>query len=81
MANRAMTEEEELRATEFRRRLAAAGLTLAEFSRKSGVTRNIVYRLTRGQKPKASDQEKIEAVLGRQSSTQRHLEAASEELP
>ena len=54
---------DEQRATDFRQRIKAAGMTLAEFSRRSGITRNIVYRLTKGQKPKPSDQNKIAMVF------------------
>ncbi|TAM58898.1 hypothetical protein EPN52_09680 [bacterium] len=59
-----MTEQERQRAEAFRRRVAAAGLSFAEFSRRTGISRNIVYRLTKGQKPKPADQTKLEATLG-----------------
>lgn len=47
----------------FRKRLAELGLTLAEFRRRSGLTRNIVYRLSKGGKPSMEQAAKMDAVL------------------
>ncbi|MBC5810503.1 MAG: helix-turn-helix transcriptional regulator [Candidatus Eremiobacteraeota bacterium] len=58
-----MTDERALRKTELRSRLAAAGLTLAEFQRRSGLSRNVVYNLARGQQPKPDHVSKIEEAF------------------
>ncbi|MDP9024951.1 MAG: helix-turn-helix transcriptional regulator [Candidatus Eremiobacteraeota bacterium] len=41
----------QVRAVMLRARLAELGLTLAEFGRRSGLSRNVVYRLSKGGKP------------------------------
>jgi transcriptional regulator with XRE-family HTH domain len=61
-----MTEESDAsdRATRLRARIAAKGLTIAEFARQAGLTRNVMYGLSKGRAPKAPEKAKIEAVLG-----------------
>lgn len=54
------------RATELRARVAKAGMTLAEFGRRAGFGRSVVWRLAKGGRPSAVAQQKIDAVLGRQ---------------
>jgi hypothetical protein len=39
------------RAAEFARRLALTGMGATEFQRASGLTRNVIYNLSKGQKP------------------------------
>ena len=62
-------KEYEARALEFRRRLREAGISIAEFARRSGLTRNVVYRLSKGQHPKSEQHERIERVLSDKTST------------
>lgn len=44
------------RALLFRQRLQATGLGITEFQRRSGLTRNVVYNLSKGQKPSSAEQ-------------------------
>lgn len=53
------------RAAELRKRIADHGLTLAGFGRKAGLSRNVVYRLTKGGKPTPEQAAKIAGALGR----------------
>lgn len=39
------------RAEEFERRLKGTGLTKSEFQSRSGLTRNVIYNLSKGQPP------------------------------
>lgn len=48
--------ETEARAAEFARRLAATGLSKTDFQQKSGLTRNVIYNLSKGQQPSSPDQ-------------------------
>jgi predicted transcriptional regulator len=48
--------EKEQRARAFRERLAATGLSITEFQHESGLTRNVVYNLSKGQKPSSAEQ-------------------------
>jgi predicted transcriptional regulator len=57
-------EESAARASALRKRLAERGLTIAEFRRRSGLTRNVVYALSKGKKPSDEQQSKISIVLG-----------------
>ena len=59
-------EESAARATVFRDRLAELGLTIAEFRRRSGLTRNVVYALSKGKKPNAEQRARMSTVLGGQ---------------
>ena len=59
-----MTSSALARAEALRQRIAAAGLTLAEFGRRAGLTRNVVYRLAKGQEPSKDQQAAIERALG-----------------
>jgi hypothetical protein len=47
------------RATEFARRLAATGLSKTEFQRQSGLTRNVIYNLSKGQRPSSMEQGRL----------------------
>lgn len=51
IGERKVSETDIERRQRLRARLAAAGITLAEFQRRSGLTRNVVYRLAKGGKP------------------------------
>lgn len=51
------------RAAQLRQRISAAGLTIAQFQRKSGLTRNVVYALAKGKKPSAQQQAAIDATV------------------
>jgi predicted transcriptional regulator len=53
------SDERLKRAEEFRRRLKATGLTITEFQRRSGLTRNVVYNLSKGQLPSSQEQADI----------------------
>lgn len=48
------------RAADFERRLRATGLTRAQFQAHSGLTRNVLYNLSKGQPP--SSQEKSDKL-------------------
>jgi len=52
------------RAKRLRARIAAKGLTLAEFARRAGLTRNVMYGLGKGRAPKPAEQTRIDEVLG-----------------
>jgi predicted transcriptional regulator len=47
------------RAAEFARRLKATGLTITEFQKRSGLTRNVIYNLSKGQKPSSGEQARM----------------------
>jgi transcriptional regulator with XRE-family HTH domain len=51
------------RAADLRRRIKAAGLTIAEFMRRSGLSRNIVYALSKGREATPGETERINRVL------------------
>jgi len=51
--------EREIRAAEFARRLKATGLAVGEFQRRSGLSRNVIYNLSRGQKPSSQEQAEL----------------------
>lgn len=46
-----------------RKRLTELGLTLAEFRRRSGLSRNVVYRLSKGGAPNPEQADRMNAVL------------------
>ena len=54
-----LNEDSQKRAADLRRQIAAAGWTLAEFGRRSGLSRNVVYRLAKGGKPSTAQIELI----------------------
>jgi hypothetical protein len=51
------------RAVDLRRRIKAAGITIAEFRRRSGLSRNVVYALSKGRAIKPEEQRQIDSVL------------------
>lgn len=51
------------RATAFSRRLKASGLTITEFQRRSGLSRNVVYNLSIGQEPKPEQTKALESAF------------------
>lgn len=55
--------EREMRAAEFARRLKATGLRTAEFQRLSGLTRNVIYHLSKGQAPSAEQARLLKAAF------------------
>jgi len=58
--------EREHRAKAFRERLVETGLTITDFQRQSGLTRNVVYNLSKGQKPSSEEQaQKVEEAFAR----------------
>lgn len=59
----AQDDEAALRAERLRDRIAAKGLTLAEFARRANLTRNVMYGLGKGRAPKPNEQARIDAVL------------------
>lgn len=54
---------EQSRATALRLRIKQAGLTIAEFQRRSGLTRNVVYALAKGKRPSAEQEKRIDETL------------------
>ena len=48
--------EKQRRAAEFARRLKDTGLAIKEFQRRSGLTRNVIYNLSKGQAPSSHAQ-------------------------
>lgn len=52
------------RARRFRDRVAAKGMTLAEFARRAGLTRNVLWGLSQGRAPKPEIKKKMDALLG-----------------
>jgi len=44
------------RAEEFERRLKATGLSKSQFQARSGLTRNVIYNLSKGQAPSSAEQ-------------------------
>jgi hypothetical protein len=63
MAEQRTSKEWIERAAEFSRRLKASGLTLSEFQQRSGLSRNVVYNLSIGQKPKPEQANAIEVAF------------------
>lgn len=49
------SSERAKRAQEFANKLAATGLSKAEFEKQSGLTRNVVYNLSKGQAPSSPE--------------------------
>lgn len=43
------------RALDFQKKLSATGLTLPQFAKELGATRNVIYNLSIGQKPSSED--------------------------
>jgi transcriptional regulator with XRE-family HTH domain len=52
------------RAKRLRERIAAKGLTLAEFARRAALSRNVMYGLGKGRAPKPAEQARMDAILG-----------------
>lgn len=52
------------RAKRLRERIAAKGLTLAEFARRAQLSRNVMYGLAKGREPRAAERARIDAILG-----------------
>ncbi len=52
------------RAEAIRKRIAAKGLTIAEFGRRAGFSRNITYGVLKGRKLRAPEVERVNAILG-----------------
>jgi hypothetical protein len=49
-------EERAVRAADFARRLKVTGLPITEFQKRSGLSRNVIYNLSKGQAPSSLDQ-------------------------
>lgn len=56
--------ESTARAAAIRKRIAAKGLTIAEFGREAGFSRNITYGVLKGRKLRPPEIERVNAVLG-----------------
>lgn len=56
-------EEHETRAAVLRERIKKAGLTIAEFRRRAGLSRNVTYAISKGRKPTADEQRRIDSAL------------------
>jgi predicted transcriptional regulator len=52
------------RAEAIRRRIAAKGLTIAEFGRLAGFSRNVTYGVLKGRKLRPDEIVRIDSVLG-----------------
>lgn len=48
--------QKEERAKEFAKKLSETGLTLSEFAKEAGFTRNVIYNLSIGQAPSTEEQ-------------------------
>ena len=57
-------QEASARAEVLRRRIAAKGLTIADFGRKVGFSRNITYGVLKGRKLRPDEVERVNSVLG-----------------
>jgi len=56
-------DEAKMREVALRKRLSELGLSLAEFRRRAGLSRNVVYRLSKGGKPSPDQAAKMEPIL------------------
>lgn len=56
--------EASARAEVLRRRIAAKGLTIADFGRKVGFSRNVTYGVLKGRKLRPDEVERVNAILG-----------------
>jgi hypothetical protein len=52
------------RVAAIRRRIAAKGLTIADFGRKVGFSRNITYGVLKGRKLRPPEVARVDAILG-----------------
>lgn len=52
------------RAAALRKRIAAKNLTIADFGRQVGFTRNITYGVLKGRKLKPEEAARVDAILG-----------------
>lgn len=59
MTTNQKAQEQADRAAEFARRVARTGLSITSFQRKSGLTRNVIYNLSKGQQCSSPEQELI----------------------
>lgn len=57
-------EEAAARSKRLRERIAAKGLTIADFGRQAGFTRNVTYGVLKGRKLKQVEVERVNAILG-----------------
>ena len=48
--------ETSARAADFASRLAKTGMNITQFQRASGLTRNVIYNLSKGQRPSSEEQ-------------------------
>jgi hypothetical protein len=55
------------RAHHLRQRIAAKGLTIADFGRQVGFSRNVTYGVLKGRKLRPGETRKIDEVLGSDS--------------
>jgi uncharacterized protein YnzC (UPF0291/DUF896 family) len=63
MSEQRTSKERIERAAEFSRRLKASGLTISEFQHRSGLSRNVVYNLSIGQRPKPEQAKALEEAF------------------
>jgi len=54
------------RAASLRKRIKAAGLSFAELRRLTGISRNVMYAISKGRAPKPEEQTRIDRVLSTQ---------------
>jgi len=52
------------RSAAIRKRITAKGMTIAEFGRKAGFTRNITYGVLKGRKLKPGEASRLDDLLG-----------------
>lgn len=56
-------EDHETRAAALRDRIKKAGLTIAEFRRRAGLSRNVAYAISKGRPPTPEEQRRIDSAL------------------
>jgi predicted transcriptional regulator len=57
-------QEAYARAVALRKRIAAKGLTIAEFGRKAGFSRNVTYGVLKGRRLRPPEEERVDSILG-----------------
>lgn len=55
--------DHETRAKDLRDRIRGARLTIAEFRRRAGLSRNVAYSISKGRKATAEEQKRIDQAL------------------
>lgn len=56
-------QEHQARAAALRERIKKAGLTIAEFRRRAGLSRNVAYAISKGRELSPEEQHRIDQAL------------------